>query len=77
MISPNWTIGVSMDPTTVVGILHVTPVEETDARVRPGVKRRSVANCHQAAQHSAVKRIHRILLSNHLFAGWVHRAPEI
>jgi hypothetical protein len=27
MISPNWTIGVSMDPTTVVGILHVTPVE--------------------------------------------------
>ena len=27
MISPNWTIGVSMDPTTVVGILNVTPVE--------------------------------------------------
>jgi DNA-binding response OmpR family regulator len=34
MISPNWTIGVSMDPTTVVGILHVTPVEADCSHLR-------------------------------------------
>jgi DNA-binding response OmpR family regulator len=38
MIAPSWTIGVSMDPKEVVGILHFTPVEADCARLRSILK---------------------------------------